>query len=117
MKIKYKNKIYNSDDVPLFLYFIDNNQKKDFITILANYNVNCFKPIHCLHSILAGNTLIKDKRSKIYFCIETKDEKRLLLKNAFYNNDSDNNAMICSPNDIPEQSLIMWIEKNINKLI
>lgn len=116
MKIKYKNKIYSSDDVPLFLYFQTGKQKKDFGTILANYNLGEFTHLSSLHAVLAGNTVIKDKRSKIYFCIESKDEKYIIVKSVFDDKDSDNNAMICSPNDIPEESIVTWIENNIKKI-
>lgn len=116
MKIKYKNKIYDSSDVPLFLYFRTDTQKKDFGVLLANYSLGEYMHFTCLHSALAGSIVIKDKRAKIYFCIDNKEEKQLLVKSVYDSRESDNNAMLCSPNDIPEESLVAWIEKNIKKI-
>lgn len=117
MKLKYRNIIYDSKDVPLFLYFLDGKQKKDFGTVLVNYNLGEFTPFSCLHAALAGNAVIKDKRAKIYFCIDTKEEKQVIVKSIFEDRDTDNNAMICSPNDIPEESLVAWIDKKIKCII
>lgn len=69
-----------------------------------------------MHAVLAGNTLIKDKRAKIYFSIDNVDEKRNLQKNLFDNDVDENNAMLCSPGDIDENVLHAWIDKNVHKL-
>jgi hypothetical protein len=115
VNIKYRNKIYSSNDLPIFVYFKTEDNRQDFINTLNNYQVGTFKPIRCIHSILAGNTLIKDKRSCIQFNIEDVEEKRILQK-SLYNNDEENNAMLCGPGDIDEGILLDWIEKYINKI-
>lgn len=116
MKLKYKNKIYDSEQIPLFLYFKNTSHKKDFITLLANYDLGNYTVIPKLYGALAGSVVIKDKRSKVSFCINDIEEKRIIVKGMFHDRDSDNNAMVCSPPDIPEESLLAWIEKNIEKL-
>ena len=116
MTIKYRNKTYSSEDIPLFIYFKENDNQKEFLNILRTYNTGEFCKLKCVFSILAGNTVIKDKRAPIYFCIEDDDEKRILQKSLFDNVD-DNNAMICSPPDINERVIGEWVDKNINKII
>ena len=116
MKIKYRDKIYNSEDIPLFLYFKAPLNKKHFSDILINYNIGNYCQLTNLKGALAGNTAITDMRSKIYFCIEDREEKILLQKSMYYEDDADNNAIICSPSDVPEQSLITWIEENISRV-
>lgn len=116
MKLKYKNKTYNSEDIPLFLYFKKYEHKKNFAVSLVNYNIGEYVEAPHVYVAFAGNEIIKDRRSKIYYCIETREEKTVILKGMYEDKDTDNNAMVCSPPDIPEENLIQWIQKNIDKL-
>ena len=116
MIIKYKNKIYNSEDLPIFVYFKTDSNRKEFLNQLAIYKLGDFRRITCMHSILAGNTVIKNKRAYIYFKIDEKEEKRLLQRSLWDNNDPDNNAMMCAPTDIKENNLLSWVEKYLDKL-
>lgn len=116
MKIKYRNKIYNSEDIPIFLYFKNPQQKKDFNVVLANYELGNYTLVKHLYAVLAGKEVIKDKRAKIYFCIDNREEKSVILKSSFDDRDTDNNAMVCSPPDIPEESIVAWIENNLHKM-
>jgi hypothetical protein len=117
VKVKYRNKIYSSDDVPLFFYFKDSSKKDEFIDFLANNSlINEFKEIPSVYVILAGNTVIKDKRARIYISFDELIEKKSLQKSIFFNPE-DSNAFLCSPADIEERSLELWIEKNIDNLL
>lgn len=116
MNIKYRNKIYSSDSVPLFIFFKTNQNRKEFITVLSGYKLGTYKEINCMYAVLAGSALVKDKRAKIYFSIDNIDEKRNLQKSLFDNDVDQNNAMLCSPTDINENVLYDWIEKNVHKL-
>lgn len=116
MRIKYKNKIYSSQDIPLFFYFKESSVRDDFIKFLAdNILVDDFKKSPNIPVILAGNTVIKDKRSAILISFETLEEKKALQKSIFFNPE-DSNAFLCSPPDIEERSLELWIEKYIDVL-
>ena len=116
MKVKYRNKIYNSDDIPLFFYFKDSSKKDEFIDFLANNSlINEFKQIPCIYVILAGNTVIKDKRARVYLSFDEIVEKRALQKSIFFNPE-DSNAFLCSPGDIEERNLEIWIEKHLDNL-
>jgi hypothetical protein len=42
-------------------------------------------------------------------------EKRALQKSIFFNPE-DSNAFLCSPGDIEERSLEIWIEKHLDSL-
>ena len=117
MNIKYRNKIYKSEDLPIFIFFKTDGNRKEFINILEHYKAGTFCRINCVHSILAGNTVIKDKRSPIFFNIEDKEEKRTLQRSLFDNDVDDNNAMMCSPSDTKEDNLISWVEKNLDNLL
>ena len=116
MVIKYKNKIYNSDDLPIFLYFKKLERKKEFIDELNSYNKpNTFVKILSIDVILAGNAVIKDKRSSVYFSLETIEEKQSLQRQIF-NTPEDSNAIISTPADIKLNIIERWIENNINHL-
>jgi hypothetical protein len=115
VKIKYRDKIYNSDDIPLFFYFKTSDKKDDFVTFLANnLLINEFRPIPYVHVVLAGNTLIKDKRARVYLSFNEIEEKRALQK-SIHLNPKDSNAFLCSPPDIEERSLELWIEKYVEQ--
>jgi len=115
--LKYKNKKYNSDDVPLFLYFKSNKNKREFIDILANYNiVNEFIVVKCVDIVLAGNKVIKDKRSDLYINIPSKEEKREIQRYLF-DSDDESNAVISTPPDIKPLILEEWISKHTKDLI
>lgn len=116
MNIKYRELLYKSEDVPIFVYFKTDDNRQNFINTLNEYKVGTFKPIKGVHSILAGNTIIKDKRTNIYLNIENIEEKRVLQKNLFDNNFEENNAMLCSPPDIDEAVLLEWVQRNLDKL-
>lgn len=116
MNIKYRNKVYSSDNVPLFVFFKTNRNRREFITVLSEYKLGTYREVDCMHAILAGSVLVKDKRAKIYFSIDNIDEKKTLQKNLFDNDVNENNAMLCSPGDINENVLIDWIDKNVHKL-
>lgn len=116
MKVKYRNKIYSSEDIPLFFYFKEPSKKDDFINFLANNSlIKEFKEIPSIHVILAGNTVIKDKRARIYISFDETVEKKALQKSIFFN-PKDSNAFLCSPGDIEERNLEIWIEKHIDDL-
>lgn len=116
MKLKYRNKTYSSEDVPMFLYFKTASHKRSFVTTLVGYKLGTFTEIKDLHSALAGNVVIKDKRAKMFFCIDDKDEKDIIQKCVYEEVSSENNAIICSPPDIKEDILIEWVQKNLDKL-
>lgn len=117
MIVKYKNKKYNSEDLPIFLYFNVLTKKRDFIDNLAKYkHYENFEKFSNIHAILAGNTLIKDKRFPIYLNFNSLEEKQNLQRHIF-NTDEESNAIVFSPGDIKPSILCEWIEKNINRLI
>lgn len=116
MIIKYRNKNYSSEDLPIFVYFKTDFNRKEFLSILAHYKLGTYYRITCTHAILAGNTIIKDKKAYIYFRIDEKEEKRLLQRSLWENDEPDNNAMMCAPSDIKETNLLSWVEKNIDRL-
>ena len=116
MRVKYKNKVYSSEDIPLFFYFKNPEDKDEFITFLAtNSLINEYKKVPQVHVVLAGNAIIKDKRSGVYISFEEIEEKRVLQKSIFFN-PRDSNAFLCSPPDIEERSLEIWHENNIDNL-
>jgi len=115
--IKYKNKIYDSNDLPIFLYFKKNSSKRDFINTLSNYSeFKSFIRFTSIDVAIAGNTVIKDKRSSLYIKFETKMEKQSLQRHIF-NESEDSNAIISSPGDIGPTVLGEWIERHIDHLI
>lgn len=116
MKLKYKSKVYDSEDIPLFLYFKTFDGKKKFINTLVKYTPGSSVIATDVYVAFAGSTIIKDKRSKLYYCIDTREEKNIILKSMYDDGETENNAMVCSPPDIPEESLITWIQKNLHKL-
>ena len=88
MVIKYKNKIYDSDDIPIFIFFKTSQNRKEFIKIINYYsNYNSFLSINSIHTILAGNTVIKDKRSPLAVAIKTREEKICIQKNLDFEDD------------------------------
>lgn len=116
MKVKYRNKIYSSADLPLFFYFKEIANKNEFIDFLANNSlIKEFKKVSSVHVILAGNTVIKDKRAGIYISFDESIEKKHLQKSIFFNPE-DSNAFLCSPPDINEGTLEVWLEKHIEQL-
>lgn len=117
MILKYKNKTYNSEDLPFFLFFKNTKGRKEFITFINNYKqFDKFIEIDCIHSILAGNTIIKDKRSILNICIESKEEKQFLQKYLFSDMIEESNAILISPEDIDKTHLQKWVDKYIDKL-
>lgn len=116
MKIRYRKQIYSSENIPIFVYFKTDVNRKEFINVLNEYQVGTFKPIKCIHSVLAGNTIIKDKRALVYLNIDDIEEKRVLQRSLFDNDFENNNAMLCSPSDINETVLLDWVQKNLNEL-
>ena len=116
MKIRYRKQIYSSENIPIFVYFKTDGNRKEFLNVLNEYQVGTFKPVKCIHSVLAGNTIIKDKRALVYLNIDDIEEKKILQKSLFDNNFEENNAMLCSPPDIDEDVLLKWVEKNLDEL-
>lgn len=116
MIIKYKNKTFSSEDLPIFVYFKTDSNRKEFLNQLVYYKLGEFCRLTCVHSILAGNTVIKNKRAYTYFKINDKEEKRLLQRSLWDNDDPDNNAMMCAPPDIKENNLLNWVEKHLDLL-
>ena len=84
MKLKYKSKVYDSEDIPLFLYFKTFDSKKKFINTLVKYNPGSNVIASDVYVAFAGNTIIKDKRSKLYYCIDSREEKNIILKSMYY---------------------------------
>jgi hypothetical protein len=116
VKLKYKNNTYDSEDIPLFLYFKNYEHKKKFATVLLNYKVGEYVVAPHVYVALAGSAVIKDKRTKLYYCIDSREEKNTIVKSMFEDDQTENNAMVCSPPDIPEESLIQWIQNNLPNL-
>ena len=117
MVLKYKDKIYSSENLPIFLYFKKNANKRNFINELNNYSKpNSFVKITSVDVALAGNAVIKDKRSTLYFSLETIEEKQSLQRQIF-NTPEDSNAIISTPGDIELRIIEQWIEKYIEHLI
>ena len=117
MKLKYKDKEYDSEDVPLFIMFKTLKHKKNFINNLAVYKLGIYNNTQDIQVVLAGNDCLKDKRTKLYFCINDKEEKNMIAKSLFLDEDSDNNSMVCAPADIPEVVIGSWIENNLKRII
>ena len=115
MKLRYRDKTYDSIEIPIFVYFTNNN-KNDFVNILKNYKIGTFQAINCVQVAFAGSTTIKDKRATLYFCIDTADEKRAIQKSTFDNDESEDNAMLCAPDDISEVVLMDWVDKNLKTI-
>lgn len=117
MVLKYKNKIYSSEDLPIFLFFKTIEHKRNFVNDLNNYNKpNTFVRFHSIDVAFAGNTVIKDRRSSLYFNLDSLEEKRSLQKH-IHNTAEDSNAIISTPADIEPRVLEQWIEKNLIYLI
>ena len=117
MIVKYKNKIYNSEDLPIFFYFNTLSKKRDFIDGLSKYcKYNGFERFNNIHVILAGNTVIKDKRFSVYLNFDSPAEKQSLQRHIFSTTE-DSNALLFSPGDITPTILCEWVEKYINHLI
>ncbi len=117
MVLKYKNKLYDSNDLPIFLYFKKNNNKREFINTLSNYSeFKNFTKFTSIDVAIAGNTVIKDKRSSIFIKFESKCEKQTLQRHIF-NESEYSNAIISSPGDIGPDILGEWIERHIDHLI
>ena len=116
MTVKYKNKTYSSDDLPIFLFFKKEKNKREFIDNLSVFNnYSNFTKFQCIDVILAGNTVIKDKRSCVYLTFESVEEKQSLQRSLFANL-PDSNAIISSPLDIDKVALEKWIESHIEHL-
>lgn len=117
MVLRYKNKTYSSDDLPIFLFFKKNTNKRNFINELNNYNnPDTFVKFTSIDVALAGNTVIKDKRSYLYINLKTIEEKQSLQRQIF-NTPEDSNAIISTPSDIELRIIEMWVEKNLDNLI
>lgn len=113
MFLKYKNKEYSSEDLPVLLFFKTMSKKREFINELSNYNdFNNYIKISSVHVALAGNIVIKDKRSTLYFKIDNIQEKKYLQKQIF-DSIEDSNTVISTPLDINFKVIEQWIEKNI----
>jgi len=96
--IKYRDKTYSSIDLPIFIYFKTDKNRNDFINLLQFYELGTWCRVNCMYFVLAGKTVIKDKRS------------------LFDTNDADNNAMMCAPDDIDEDTLLKWVQNHLEKL-
>lgn len=91
--------------------------KREFINELNNYNdPDTFVRITSVDVVLAGNTVIKDKRSYLYLNLESLKEKQSLQRQIF-NTPEDSNAIISTPADIDLPVIERWVENNINHLI
>lgn len=116
MVLKYRNKKYSSEDLPIFLYFATQANRKEFINKLAGYTPNEFVRFDCVDIALAGNTVIKDKRAALFINLETIEEKRHIQRYMF-DAEEDSNAVISTPPDIKPRVLEEWIEKHTKDLI
>ena len=91
--------------------------KREFINELNNYNdPDTFVRITSVDVVLAGNTVIKDKRSYLYLNLESLKEKQSLQRQIF-NTPEDSNAVISTPSDIELRIIEKWIQKNTIHLI
>ncbi len=117
MVLKYKNKFYSSDDLPILLFFKSTKRKREFVNEVNNYtNFEVFFKLLSVDVALAGSTVIKDKRSSLYIKFESLLEKKSLQKQLF-DNIEDSNAVISTPLDIKIEVLREWIENNAEHLI
>ena len=117
MVLKYKNKLYSSDDLPILLFFKSARKKREFVNEVNNYtDFEDFFKLLSVDVALAGSTVIKDKRSSLYIKFESQLEKKSLQKQLF-DNIEDSNAVISTPFDIKIEVLREWIENNAEHLI
>jgi spore coat protein CotH len=115
--LKYKNKFYSSDDLPILLFFKSTKRKREFVNEVNNYtDFETFFKLLSVDVALAGSTVIKDKRSSLYIKFESLLEKKSLQKQLF-DNIEDSNAVISTPLDIKIEVLREWIENNAEHLI
>jgi len=115
--LKYRNKTYSSEDVPIFIYFFSKEKKDDFINTLCTYTEpNKFVRFDSVGVALVGNTVIKDKRAGIYINLKTMDEKRYIQR-YLYDSTDESNAVISTPPDIKPRILEEWIERYSNHFL
>lgn len=117
MVLKYKNKIYSSEDLPILLFFKALSNKRNFINEVSNYvSPKEFIKLTSIDVALAGNTVMKDKRCTIYLKFESLEEKKSLLRQ-IHNTPEDSNAVISTPEDIEIRIIEMWIERHVSDLV
>ena len=117
MIVKYKNKKYSSDDVPIFLFFRSDANKREFIDILANYeDSGVFIKLNYIDIALLGNTVVKNKRAALHVRLDSIAEKKDIQRYLF-NSNEESNAVISTPPDIKPSILEGWIEKHTKDLI
>lgn len=117
MVIKYKNKTYSSEDLPIVLFFKTVNKRGDFINDITTYVIpGKFVPIDSIDVILAGNTIIKDRRATTHIKFESIEERQALQKQVF-NTPEDSNAIISTPGDIAPEILEQWISRYAEYMI
>jgi len=115
--VKYKNKKYSSEDLPIFLYFNSTEAKRIFINDLANYNIlNQFVHFTSIDFALLGNTAVKSKRAKLYISLDSIEEKKHIQRYLF-NSDDESNAVISTPPDIRPRTLEEWIRRHLSEEI
>lgn len=117
MVLKYKNKIYSSEDLPILLFFKTLPNKRNFVNEVSNYATpKEFIKLTSIDVALAGNTVMKDKRSIIYLRFESMEEKKSLLRQ-IHNTPEDSNAVISTPEDIEIRIIEQWIESYVSDLV
>ena len=117
MILKYKNKFYSSEDLPILLFFKSLPNKRNFINEVSNYVLSKeFIKLTSIDVVLAGNTVMKDKRCTIYLKFESLEEKKSLLRQ-IHNTPEDSNAVISTPEDIEIPIIEKWIESYVSELV
>lgn len=117
MVLKYKNKIYSSEDLPILLFFKSLPNKRNFINEVSNYAApKEFIKLTSIDVALAGNTVMKDKRCTIYMKFESLEEKKSLLRQ-IHNTPEDSNAVVSTPDDIEISVIERWIESYVTDLV
>lgn len=117
MVLKYKNKTYSSEDLPILLFFKAVSNKRNFISEVSNYvTPDKFIKLSSIDVVLAGNTVMKDKRCTVYLKFESLEEKKSLLRQ-IHNTPEDSNAVISTPEDIEIRIIEKWIESHVSDLV
>ena len=122
MKLKYKDKEYDSEDVPLFIMFKTLKHKKNFINNLAVYKLGVYNSTQDIQVVLAGNDCLKDKRTKLYFCINDKEEKILnsLLNSVeiYINNLRDDRKKQIGYKEVTaKQKVVFWGHSSYSQVV
>jgi hypothetical protein len=116
MEIKIKGKTYNSDDIPICLFFASYEYKDNFLKDLIHYKEGKFLTTKSINGVLAGNKWFCDPR--FIYKIRFDDLKSAKSTQQTLFNTSVN-SIIFTPVDIETNDILKWLknyEKNFNKM-